>query len=404
MAAEDCGFLDAGCEIGKIANGQLEQIAEDVLSAMNDLFNDFFTSWVTDAADPVIGGTGAEWMAFVTGPLQVLLLTVGLMFAAGRSLLMSRGEALAEAGPRFFRAVLIATAGTTIVGILVPASTELSRWILKSAQQVETPDGMVGDLGTFGNNVILALTFGLIGLLLVGIQWGIMFLRAIALTVLTPFWPVAAAGAMFEKHQASYEKITAWILAFLLYSPIAASLYGLAIVLRKGYDGVEGVIYGMVIFVLAVACLPALVKLVAPVASAVGNASAGGMLLGAGRVVVAAGAIGAAVIATGGAAAPVAATAGGSGGAGAAAGGAGGAAGGGGAGASSAASTGSEAAAAGQTPAAAPNTGASGASTTAPSPQPTSTSRAASGAASMRDLAYVIPQGGQNSWRDTIDE
>lgn len=410
VAAEDCGW-DVVCNVTSMGNSMLEDIATDVLESMNTMFNDFFTSWVTDAADPVIGGKGAEWMAFVTGPLQVLLLTVGLMVAAGRSLLMSRGEALAEAGPRFFRAVLVAAAGTTIAGILVPASTELARWILKSAQQVDPPNGMVGDLGTFGNNVILALTFGIIGLLLVGIQWGIMFLRAIALTVIVPFWPVAAAGAMFEKHQAAYEKITTWILAFVLYSPIAASLYGLSIVLRAGYDGVEGVIYGLVVFVLAVACLPALMKLVAPVASAVGNASAGGILAGTARVVIAGAAVGAAVVATGGAAAPAAAGGGGAGaGTGAAAGsGAAGTAGSAGA-AGSTGTTGATGAAgaSGETARASEST-TSGAAPTTPSaqtaaPPPATRREAAAGAAHLREVAYLLPQGGQNSWRDTIDE
>lgn len=408
MAAETCGWGDLLCEAKNAANGALEQAAEDTVEAWNTMFTEFFTSWVTDPPAPVIGGNAAEWMALVTGPLQALLITAGLIAAAIRTFFSVRGEPLAQAGPRLLRAILIASVGAAFIGLLVPGSTEFARWILKMAQLSAAPEGLGGDMAAFGGNVILALVFGALGLLLVGIQWAIMFFRAIALTVITPFWPVAAAGAMFDKHQASFDKITAWLLAFILYSPIAACLYGLAIVLREGTDGVEGVIYGLSIFCLAIACLPALVKLVAPVATAVGNASAGGMMFGMARVVVAAGAIGA-TVATAGAAAPATVPA-----AGAATGAGGAASGAAGATATEGAATAAASSTSTAAPAAATTAEPAGASVDAPTGDvhlsagagASSSSGGSQGApaGALRELSYLLPQGGQNSLRDTFDE
>jgi hypothetical protein len=100
-----------------------------------------------------------------------------------------------------------------------------------------------------------------------------------------------------------FRKNVGWLLAFLLFKPVAALVYGAAILSVTNSADITGEITGIVLVALATLTLPALMRMVAPMVSAIGNisaASAAGMVAG-----LASGAV--AIVATGGAAAPMAA-------------------------------------------------------------------------------------------------
>lgn len=317
--ADDCSnplSNPVGCAIGSIAQGELEKFAQQLMQGANDLWTGFYTSWVGAGLDGVIGGTTADWFRGVTLPIHVFLLAIGLMVAGIRIALSARGDIAADAAKKFLRAILVAIAGVAFFSVLQIGSNALAKFILHSAQQTEGTNQVLWDAATFSSNVAMQLLFGLLGALSVGIQWIIMLLRAVAVSVLLPFWPIAAAGAMFEKQEQMWEKTTGWLLAFVLYSPVAAALYGLAIRFKQGRDGPEAAMVGLAVFALAIFALPALMHLVVPITSAMGRASAGGILVGTAKTAaVATVAIGSAV-ATAGASAPAsAAAAGGSAGA-----------------------------------------------------------------------------------------
>lgn len=397
---------DAGnCVIGAIVGGQLEQFAAQVTAGFNDLWTGFYTSWIQAPLDGVIGGVAADWFKTFAIPVQVLLLMLGLMVAGIRMALMARGEPAADAARKFFRAILITIAGTAGFQILLLGCNALAKYILDSATGSGAP-GSLTAMTAFASNVALALIFGIFGLIIVGIQWVLMAIRGVALTVLVPFWPIAASGAMFEKHEGMFEKVTGWLLAFALYSPVAAALYGMAIKLQQGTDGVEGVMYGLGIFILALVALPALMRLVVPLSSAMGRAGAGAMTMTAVRTAVTAGVAVGAVVATGGAAAPVAAGSGAVAGGGSAAAGSAGATGA--AGSAGATGAGSSAAAAASGPAPAPAGAPTGAeSARAPASQgagSSSGSSARSGWDSARDLTNGMPRGSHTSVGETFDE
>ncbi|MGZ0095545.1 hypothetical protein ACW5QP_11725, partial [Microbacterium arborescens] len=296
----ECGAQAVGGLIGS----QMEKFTQELYRGANDLWNGFFTSWIQSPPEAVIGGATSEWFAAVAGPIQAVLLAIGLMVAGIRTMLLARGEPAADAAKKLLRAILVTVVGTAFFQIMLLGSNSLARWILDTASGGTTPN-LVGDVATFGGNIAMAMIFGVFGLIVVGIQWLIMILRAVALTVLVPFWPVAASGAMFERHEKMFTQTTGWLIAFLLYSPLAAALYGMSIRLRQGADGLAGVMIGMAIFLLALFALPALVKLVMPAAAALGSASAGSMMMRAGGAMMTAGVAAGAVVATGGAAAPV---------------------------------------------------------------------------------------------------
>ena len=113
--------------------------------------------------------------------------------------------------------------------------------------------------------------------------------------------PLSAAASMTPVGNSWFRKNVGWLLAFLLFKPVAALVYGAAILSVTNSADITGEITGIVLVALATLTLPALMRMVAPMVSAIGNisaASAAGMVAG-----VATGAV--AIVATGGAAAPM---------------------------------------------------------------------------------------------------
>lgn len=297
-----------GNAVGAAASNGFKQAAETIFSSYDDLIKQFLTSWVGSNFLVALDNKATTWFQDTSLPITILLLTVGLMVAGIRTMYTQRGEEFGEAIRNLARVVAVTSFGTILIQILVWGGDAYAEWILKVSGTSATA-GYV-DAGFAAGSPGLALLFGLVGVLAVGIQWVIMFVRQAMLLLLNAFWPMAASYAMLRQGQQAFEKITAWIIAFIIYSPLAASIYAFAWRLKSGQDGAGGVLYGLMLIILAVVALPAIMRLITPVAAALGNASGGAMAMGFTAAAVSAGVAVGAAVATGGAAAGAGAGAG----------------------------------------------------------------------------------------------
>jgi type IV secretion system protein TrbL len=291
-----------------VASNGFQQAAETIFSSYDDIIKQFLTSWVGSDFLVALDNKATAWFQDTSLPITILLLTVGLIVAGIRTMYTQRGEEFGEAMRNLGRVVAVTSFGTVSIQVLVWGGDAYAEWILKVSGTSATA-GYV-DAGFAASSPGLALLFGLVGVLAVGIQWVIMFVRQAMLLLLNAFWPMSASYAMLRQGQQAFEKITAWIIAFIIYSPLAASIYAFAWRLKSGQDGAGGVIYGLMLIILAVAALPAIMRLIAPVSAALGNAAGGAMALGITSAAVSAGVAVGAAVATGGAAAGAGAGAG----------------------------------------------------------------------------------------------
>jgi type IV secretion system protein TrbL len=306
-----------GCEGAKtivgagakaVASNGFQQAAETIFSSYDDIIKQFLTGWVGSDFLVSLDNKATSWFQDTSLPITILLLTVGLIVAGIRTMYTQRGEEFGEAMRNLARVVAVTSFGTVLIQILVWGGDAYAGWILKVSGTSATA-GYV-DAGFAASSPGLALLFGLVGVLAVGIQWVIMFVRQAMLLLLNAFWPMSASYAMLRQGQQAFEKITAWIIAFIIYSPLAASIYAFAWRLKSGRDGAGGVLYGLMLIILAVIALPAIMRLIAPVAAALGSAAGGAMALGITSAAVSAGVAVGAAVATGGAAAGAGAGAG----------------------------------------------------------------------------------------------
>jgi hypothetical protein len=272
-----------------------------MFSAYDDIVKQFLTSWTSSGFLVSLDNKATQWFQDTSLPITIVLLTVGLIVAGARVMYSRRGEPFQEVMGALGRAVAVITLGTAAIQIFVWGGDAYAQWILKVSGVSATGGYTIA--GFAATNPGLALIFGLLGVIAVGLQWVIMFVRQSLLLLLNAFWQISASYAMLKRGEQAFEKITAWIIAFIIYTPLAASIYAFAWRLKDGQDGVGGVLYGLMLIVLAVVALPAIMRLLIPASAALGSAVGGAMALGVGAAALQAGVAVGAAVATGGASA-----------------------------------------------------------------------------------------------------
>lgn len=300
-------------KVSEFADSQFGQAAKAMMEGYDGLLKDFMTSWIGKGVLVDLNGPALTWFHQSLSVVNVLLLSTGLIFAGAKTMLDSRNAgSIKEAAHNLVRVMIVSSVGTSFVSMMIVGGDAYGKWILGQAGVDAKSFGVATAIAASSPGV--ALLVGLFGILAVVLQWGIMLVRGAILPLLIAFWPTTASALMFKNGGQAFEKVTGWLIAFVLYSPIAASIYALAWKLKSGGDGVGGVITGFMLVVLAVLALPALMRLVAPVSSMVGSAVGGAMAgAAAGAVVGTAVAAGSAVVSGGAGAAGAAGALGGKG-------------------------------------------------------------------------------------------
>jgi hypothetical protein len=304
----DAAKTAVGDAVGAAASSGFKQAADTMFSAYDDIMKQFLTSWTGSGFLVSLDNKAPQWFQDTSLPITIALLTLGLMVAGARVMYSRRGEPFQEVMGALSRAVAVITLGTAAIQTFVWGGDAYAQWILK-ASGISAAGGYTA-AGFAAASPGLALIFGLLGVIAVGLQWVIMFVRQALMLLLSAFWQISASYALLKRGEQAFEKITAWIIAFIIYTPLAASIYAFAWRLKDGQDGVGGVLYGLMLIVLAVVALPAIMRLLIPASGVLGAAIGGAMALGVGAAALQAGvAVGAAVV-TGGASAGAGAGAG----------------------------------------------------------------------------------------------
>jgi len=288
----------AGAAASSAASSGFKQAADTMFAAYDDIMKQFLTSWMSSGFLVSLDNKATAWFQDTTLPITIALLTLGLVVAGARVMYSHRGEPFQEVMHALGRAVAVITLGTAAIQVFVWGGDSYAQWILKVSGVSATGGYTIA--GFAASSPGLALIFGLLGVIAVGLQWVIMFVRQSLLLLLNAFWQISAAYALLRKGEQAFEKITAWIIAFIIYTPLAASIYAFAWRLKDGQDGVGGVLYGLMLIVLAVVALPAIMRLLIPASAAIGSAIGGAMALGLGAAALQAGVAVGAAVATGG--------------------------------------------------------------------------------------------------------
>jgi len=285
----------AGGAIGSAAGSVFDAAAQKLAEGLGDATKALVTFW-TDLPMPQLStasGPVAQLQS-MTYWLSGFVAVLSLLIAAGRMALSRSGEPAGRAAKGLLILIVASGAGVAAINALGYFGDQYSQWILNRSAG--------GDLGARlaklaaitsvpGMGSGLVLIVALVAILASLAQMGLMLVRIGVVTMLAGTLPLSAAGTSTATGQAWFARVVAWLLAFILYKPAAATVYASAFLLiGKGQDAAS-VLSGLFLMILAIVALPALLRLLTPaVAAATSSGAAGGAAAAAGVTALATGA------------------------------------------------------------------------------------------------------------------
>lgn len=298
--------------IKTIVGGAITEFIKSMYEGAVAIVAQVSTFWMNNPSPDVDNGAVLSLradMSWYVAAFAVLGFLVGLI-----KLVMSQDvkNSLIGLATPIVNLILAATAYATGIGLLLTASDQFSLWIVERAtggdvdltQMIHTASGLLANPGPAFLMFMLLLIGAIVNLLF-------MYFRDVMFLILSAFIVVLAAASGSEQGRQAWRKANGWLVALLLFKPVAAGIYSLGFRMLVDGNGAEegdanlpealqASIIALLILILASLALPALIKFIVPAAGVGAGAFSGGAAIGAGVTLAA----GAAVLAgTGGAAA-----------------------------------------------------------------------------------------------------
>lgn len=329
-----CEWWQVGCKIGdglkNLADSAITEFVKSLYEGALAFVAQVSTFWMDtpspDVDNAAVASLRADMSWYVAG-FAILGFLLGLIKLIISQDVKNSLIGLATPIVNLILATAVYAAG---IGLLLTASDEFSKWIVERStggeidltQMLTSGTALLASPGTAFLLFLLLLLGAVINLLF-------MYFRDVMFLILSTFIVALAAASGSEQGRQAWRKANGWLIALLLFKPVAAGIYSLGfrmLVQGSAPEGEEATIpeamhstlIALLILLLAALALPALVKFIVPAAGAGAGAFSGGAALGAGVTLAAGAAVlagtGGAAAAAGGAGAAMSGTAGAAGG------------------------------------------------------------------------------------------
>lgn len=283
----------AASEAGK---GFLDKIATAFAKGWTNAITMMFSWWYRT---PITGATNSdgtsdtvEQVHSYLGFLQVLIFIVCIGLALVRIAWASaqqRALHVQQTNTYVVRAVVTASVASSFVIGADAAMRSFSVWLLSNLAATDDPSAAIDRLinvAAIGNGLgaALLLTFAQLGMLGCIAQMVFIMVQLAVSKLALGTLPLAAAASGTESGMQAYRKLMAWVVVFVLFPPATALIYGLALSMSLSAEDSQGTLAGLVLLTLSAFALPALVRLIVPMAGQASGGNNAGMLAGAGAM------------------------------------------------------------------------------------------------------------------------
>lgn len=289
----DCFTNPAACLASKAAEvaagGALDRITDSAVNAIQTSTSLVLTFWMHPVFSPTVAkgevaSTSVQVLMDAMNPLVIIAAVVGTLVACVQVALTHRARPMADVGQMYLAVLAVSAVAAGAMQYLIEFSDKFAPWIIEQVINKPYEQG-IPDLfpkaETAKLEIFLLLLIGPLIILAGLAQVMFMFFRAGVLPLLLAVLPLAAALSTSEIGKTWFKKIATWLLAFVLYKPIAALVYagGFALMRSSAFTQFENdsklavlrptfqVLTGLGVITLAVLCLPAMIKLLAPIAA-----------------------------------------------------------------------------------------------------------------------------------------
>jgi hypothetical protein len=218
---------------------------------------------------------GNETIGFVSGHTKYILVfaaSIAVIFGAIKMAISQRGEPVRDILKSLITMAMVSAGITGFAALLISASDSFSGWIISQALDGKTFQQSLTDKLTdpLKGRIGLALVV-LVGILMVIsglIQLVLMIIRYGMLILLVGVVPLTASATNTEMGMMWFKRSISWLVAFVLYKPVAALIYATAIKLMEApADDSLKVITGVTMMMMGIVALPALLRFVSPKAA-----------------------------------------------------------------------------------------------------------------------------------------
>ncbi|MBF6354409.1 hypothetical protein IU449_07615 [Nocardia higoensis] len=286
---------------GSVVDSLMSGLGEAIILALT-----FWMKVPNEAASD--GGSLFTKISDYTYQIQILLLIASIILTGARLAEARRGAAVSEAAESF-RMFARVVFSSWMLGAVIVAGTQASdrfaEWIIEDSTNGNAKDMaelMVKTSALQAFSPGLVLIIAIVGLLGALAQIVLAIVRQGLLIIAAGVLPLAAAASGMNVGKQSYQKLVGWIIAFMLWKPVAAIVYMIAFTTAGHVDGLststmpdgeqaQRMLVAIVLLCSVAFVLPALMRLVTPAVAIVGSGGSG--LTAAGGTLVAAAALGA---------------------------------------------------------------------------------------------------------------
>ncbi|WP_228001589.1 hypothetical protein [Nocardia australiensis] len=287
---------------GKVVDSLMNGLGEAIILALT-----FWMKVPNEVASD--GGSLFTKINDYTYQAQILLLIASVILSGARLAEARRGAAMNEAAESFRMFARVVFSSWMLGAVIVAgtqASDKFSEWIINDSTNGNAKDlaelmVKTSKLQAFSPGLVLIIA--IVGLLGALAQIVLAIVRQGLLIVAAGVLPLAAAASGMNTGKQSYQKLVGWIIAFMLWKPVAAIVYMIAFSTAGHVDSLtdtgglpEGEQAQRMLVAIVLLCsvafvLPALMRLVTPAVAIVGSGGSG--LTATGGTLLAAGALGA---------------------------------------------------------------------------------------------------------------
>lgn len=285
----------AHAALGSAAQNVVDYWVEALNESLGNVMITLGSFWTKGTVGMDVGnGSPIE---FMQQHMQFVVTTVlvASMMACGIQMLVTRSnDELQRLGRGVITTVIVSGAGTTAITVGVAAADAFSTWLMDAATE--------GQSASFGSVIMSTANIpsgGLFVVLVMGgaalianiVQIGLLYLRAALLILVIAIFPVVAAASASKMGENWWRKLTGFVIAVILYKPVATIIYALGVRVLSSAAGKEDIadaltayILGGIFLVAAALALPPLISFIMPVTAAIGGGGLGFAAAGAGAV------------------------------------------------------------------------------------------------------------------------
>lgn len=297
-----CWVWEVDCKVKEGLSGFLTTVYDAIAKTIGDLAKGLGTFWVETPTVPLgdTAGKAAEPVAFIQSHLSWYtgaILVFAMLYTAGQMMWQRNGRPLTEGLATLLKFTLVTGAGIATTVLLLNAGDEYSKWVIKES----TPNSNFGNailalfaissaaLSSGPGMMMFVIIIGIVTILISVIQIGLLIVRSAMAIMLAGTLPIAFSATNTSWGKQWSQKHTGWLIAFILYKPVASTIYAAAFKIIGSFGSKDGDIgqqmvsftAGIVLMVGALVALPALMRLIVP---AVGAAAAGSSMFAGGAI------------------------------------------------------------------------------------------------------------------------